>query len=378
MRRNLLILLLLAGCRSASDGQEPPPGGTGVRLVEVASGFSSPIYLTAPAGDDRLFVVEQPGRIRIVEDGQVRAAPFLDIDAKVSSGGERGLLSVAFHPNYQQNGFFYVNYTDNNGDTRVERYRVSADRYVADPASASLVIAIDQPYSNHNGGLVMFGPDGKLYVGMGDGGAGGDPHGHGQNVATLLGDILRLDVDAGQPYAVPPDNPFVGRTDARPEIWATGVRNPWRFSFDRQAGLLYLADVGQNAWEEINVVPAGQAGANYGWNIMESRHCYRATSCSQQGLVIPVLEYNHSDGCSVTGGYVYRGTQVPDARGLYFYADYCNGWVRSFRYAGGQATDAREWDFGDLGSVSSFGEDGHGELYVVSHDGRIWKFAPGE
>jgi glucose/arabinose dehydrogenase len=213
---------------------------------------------------------------------------------------------------------------------------------------------------------------------MGDGGAGGDPHGHGQNAATLLGDILRLDVDAGQPYAVPPDNPFAGRTDVRPEIWATGVRNPWRFSFDRQAGLLFLADVGQNAWEEINVVPAGQAGANYGWKVMEGRHCYGASSCDQQGLVIPVLEYNHSDGCSVTGGYVYRGTQVPDARGLYFYADYCNGWVRSFRYAGGQATDAREWDFGDLGNVSSFGEDAEGELYVVSHDGRIWKLAPEE
>jgi hypothetical protein len=351
----------------------------GLRAVVVAEGLASPVYVAAPAGDPRLFVVEQPGRIRIVQNGQLLATPFLDIVAQVGSGGERGLLSVAFHPRYAQNGFFYVDYTDRAGNTRIERYRVSADPNRADPASAQLVIAIDQPFANHNGGLVMFGPDGRLYVGMGDGGSGGDPLGHGQNPATLLGDILRLDVDAaGQPYAVPPDNPFVGQAGRRGEIWATGVRNPWRFAFD--AGLLYLADVGQNAWEEVNVVPAGQAGLNYGWNVMEGAHCFSpSTGCSQAGLVIPALEYPHEGGaCSVTGGFVYRGSDMPSLQGRYFYGDYCAGWIRSFRYAGGQATDRRAWEVGDVGNILSFGEDARRELYVASSNGRVYRLAPAQ
>ncbi len=239
------------------------------------------------------------------------------------------------------------------------------------------MIGIAQPFSNHNGGLVMFGPDGKLYIGMGDGGSGGDPLGHGQNAATLLGDILRLDVDASHPYAIPADNPFVGQTGKRPEIWATGVRNPWRFAFDREAGLLYVADVGQSQWEEVNVVPANQGGLNYGWNLMEGTHCYSPSSgCNHTGLTLPVLEYGHAQGCSITGGFVYRGNALPGLRGHYFYSDYCQGWIRSFRYANGQATDQRTWEVGSIGNVLSFGEDGARELYVLSANGKIYRFAP--
>jgi glucose/arabinose dehydrogenase len=374
------MLLLAAACGRSNpgDGQDPPPvPAQGVRLVEVAGGFDSPVYVTSPAGDARLFVVEQAGRIRIVSGGQVVSAPFLDITAKVSSGGERGLLSVAFHPDYARNGFFYVNYTDNHGDTRVERYHAAGS--LADPASAQLVIGIDQPYANHNGGLVMFGPDGYLYIGMGDGGSGGDPQGNGQNPAALLGKILRLDVNGAQPYAIPPTNPFIGQAGKRPETWITGVRNPWRFSFDHEGGLLYLADVGQNAWEEVNVTQASQGGLNFGWNLMEGMHCYGSVGCSQQGLTLPVLEYSHADGaCSVTGGYVYRGSAIPALRGHYFYSDYCNGWVRSFRWDGSAATDRREWNLGNVGNITSYGEDAAHELYLTSTGGRVYRFAPAQ
>ena len=377
------LVLVLAACDGYGGGAEPtpqPPTDQQVRLVEVASGLTSPVHVTAPPGDARLFIVEQPGRIRVVEGGALLPTPFLDITAKVSCCGERGLLSVAFHPSYAQTGELFVNYTDRAGHTRVERYRVSAaDRNRADAASAELVIGVDQPFANHNGGQLAFGPDGMLYIGMGDGGSGGDPQGHGQNPRTLLGDLLRLDVDGARPYAIPAGNPFVGRTDARPEIWATGLRNPWRFSFDRAAGLLYVADVGQNQWEEINVVPVTQAGANYGWNVMEGAHCFSPSSgCSQSGLILPVLEYSHSEGCSVTGGFVYRGQSLPGLRGHYFYGDFCQGWIRSFRYANGQAADRREWALGSVGNILSFGEDAAGELYVASAGGRVYRLAPAQ
>jgi glucose/arabinose dehydrogenase len=364
--RILLCLLALAAC-DGSPSAEPPAGETNLRLAPVVTeGLASPVFLTAPAGDARLFVVEQPGRIRIVENGTLLPTPFLTL-SNISAGGERGLLSMAFHPRYAQNGFFYVNYTDARGDTRVERYRVSADRNRADPASAQLVIQVNQPYSNHNGGLVAFGPDGMLYVGMGDGGGGGDPNETGQDPLQLLGKMLRLDVDGAAPYTIPAGNPFAGRTDRRGEIWAMGLRNPWRFSWDRTANLLYLADVGQNRLEEVNVVPAGQGGLNYGWDVMEGSDCFEPSAgCDRSGLVLPAAEYTHADGCSVTGGYVYRGQDLPALRGTYFYADYCKGWIRSFRYAGGQATDARSWELGDVGNVTSFGEDARGELYVMA------------
>jgi glucose/arabinose dehydrogenase len=287
------------------------------------------------------------------------------------------MLSVAFHPRYAANGFLYVNYTDRRGDTQVVRFTVSRDPDRADPATARRVLSIGQPYGNHNGGLVMFGPDGMLYVGMGDGGSGGDPHGNGQDRASLLGKLLRLDVDRGDPYAVPADNPFVGRPGLRGEIWAYGLRNPWRFCFDPPPGLLYVADVGQNRWEEINVVPAGRAGLDYGWNVMEGDHCFRSRDCDRGGRVIPALEYDHGEGCSVTGGFVYRGRVMPDLAGHYFYADYCNGWIRSFHYEGGRVATHREWRRLEPGRVTSFGQDAAGELYVCSDEGTVYRLAPG-
>jgi len=371
-----LLAAALLGCSDDAGRPDPvDPGGPALAVREVASGLSNPLYLTAPPGDDRLFVVEQVGRIRVIEGGQLLPTAFLDVSGVISSGGEQGLLGLAFHPQYAQNGHLYVDYTDQQGDTRVVRYTVSADRSRADPASATLLLTVDQPFANHNGGLVTFGPDGMLYVGLGDGGSGADPLGNGQNLRTLLGKLLRLDVDAGSPYAIPPDNPFVGQSDALPEIWALGLRNPWRFSFDRTASRLYVADVGQDAREEVSVAEASEPGVNYGWNVMEGRQCYAAATCDPTGLRLPVLEYDHSAGeCSITGGYVYRGSDpaLAAVRGHYFYSDLCGGWLRSFRIADdGSVADQREWPVGDLGSVLSFGEDAAGALYVLSGSGRV-------
>ena len=326
--------------------------------------------------DPRLFIVEQEGRIRIVKNGQLPATPFLDITGSVGAGGERGLLSVAFHPSYATNGYFYVDYTDNNGDTRIERYTVGPNPDIADVASAKLILFIAQPYSNHNGGHVTFGPDGMLYIGMGDGGSGGDPQNRAQNPDSLLGKLLRIDVDHGDPYAIPAGNPFATGGGA-PEIWALGLRNPWRFAFDRAAGLLYIADVGQDLWEEVSVAPAGQGGLNYGWRIMEGLHCFNPTSCSSTGLVQPVVEYSHANGCSITGGFVYRGTRAPSLVGQYFYSDYCSGWMRSFSYANGAVTGQTSWSLNvSLGNVLSFGEDSARELYVLSAGGGVYRIAP--
>ena len=356
----------------SSAASPDQPAGT-IRLEQVDGRFRNPVYLASPPGDSRLFIVEQAGRIRIVKNGQALSEPFLDIADRVRSGGEQGLLSVAFHPDYRTNGYFYVNFTDRSGDTRVERFKVSANPDVADPASSKLVIGIDQPYANHNGGLVMFGPDGMLYVGMGDGGSGGDPHGNGQNRNALLGKILRLDVSS-EPYGIPVGNP---RTGGRAEIWAIGMRNPWRFAFDRQTGLLYVADVGQNEIEEIDVESATEPGLNYGWNIMEGDHCYRSSSCDREGLVMPKVTYNHSGGaCSVTGGFVYRGRRIPSLAGHYFYSDYCAGWLKSFRMMNGAVTDRRDWKTSEnLGHVVSFGEDSSGELYILTEGGKVLRIA---
>jgi len=360
------------GCMAA-ESSAPIKPARGLALKTVASGLTDPVYLTAPAGDPRLFVVEQNGRIRIVRDGQLLTRPFLDLVGLVSYGGERGLLSMAFHPRYAENGMFFVNYTDRDGNTRIDRFRVGSDPDLADPSSRQLLLQVDQPYANHNGGHILFGPDGMLYIGMGDGGSGGDPHGHGQNRATLLGDLLRIDVDSGSPYAIPPDNPFVHSPGLRGEIWAWGLRNPWRFCFDAKDGLLYIADVGQNRWEEIDVVGVREPGLNFGWNRMEGAHCYRSTGCDAKGLVEPVVEYGHGDGCSVTGGFVYRGTKLPGLEGHYFYADYCQGWIRSFLFRGGSLVQHRQWDIPFSGSILSFGLDSAGELYVLTGNSRVSK-----
>ncbi|HEY8370908.1 MAG TPA: PQQ-dependent sugar dehydrogenase, partial [Thermodesulfobacteriota bacterium] len=375
------------GDGAGGPGAPGTPGDVPVRLEAVASGLSFPLLLTAPPGDtSRLFIVEKGGTIRIVENGRLLPTPFLDISALVSKGGEQGLLGLAFHPDYRDNRRFFVNYTDTEGDTQVVRYEAFADRpNEADPASRTPILTVEQPFGNHNGGHLAFGPDGYLYIGLGDGGSGNDPHGHGQNPATLLGAMLRIDVDRadparGTPYAVPPDNPFVGRTDAQPEIWAIGLRNPWRFSFDRATGDLYIGDVGQGAREEIDVAPGTAAGLNYGWAAMEGTLCRRTDGCGGRGYTLPVLEYQtHRDGtCSVTGGYVYRGSAIPDLQGTYFYADYCAGWVRSFRYVGGRAADPRVWPtLAPGGNVPSFGEDAQGELYVLSSNGTVYRIVPG-
>jgi glucose/arabinose dehydrogenase len=290
---------------------------------------------------------------------------------------ERGLLGLAFHPDYAENGLFYINYTDHNGHTVIARYQVSADNpNQADPASATMLLYVQQPYPNHNGGHMAFGPDGYLYVSLGDGGSGGDPEGHGQNLGSLLGKILRLDINAEEGYAIPENNPFVGNEAARPEIWAWGLRNVWRFSFDRATGDLYLADVGQDAWEEINFQAAASAGGeNYGWNAYEGTHTYSGASPASNA-VMPILEYSHDGGCSVTGGYVYRGEEIPALQGDYLYSDWCTGtiwvarpdnngsWSVAFSSESGRA-------------VSSFGEDEAGELYLVDHNGSVLRFEPG-
>jgi hypothetical protein len=373
---------LLAAC--GGDPTGPPVATDSVRLVQVATGLDFPLFLTAPPGDNaRLFIVEKTGRIRIVRNGSVLSAPFLDLSARVSGGSEQGLLGLAFHPQYATNGRFVVNYTDPSGDTRVSAFRVSANPDVADPASEQVLLAIDQPFANHNGGMVVFGPDGKLYIGMGDGGSGGDPQGNGQNKGVLLGKILRVDVSGTGVLSVPADNPFVGQAGARPEVWSYGLRNPWRFSFDRAQGDLYIGDVGQNAREEVDVATsAGQfgKGLNFGWNVMEGGACYSPSSgCARSGLTLPVLDYGHAGGaCSITGGYVYRGAAVPALRGLYFYSDYCSGWVRSFRLLGTAAADQRDWPaLRPGGLVTSFGEDASGELYVMISSGKVFRIARG-
>jgi glucose/arabinose dehydrogenase len=362
-----------AGCVS-EHATLGPALGVSLRAVEIVSGLSNPLHLTAPGGDSRLFIVEQVGRVRIIRNGALVAQPFLDITSRVSSGGERGLLGIAFHPQYASNGYVYASFTDVAGNTRVERYTVSpASAGVADPSTASLVLSVPQPFANHNGGLILFGPDGMLYVGRGDGGGGGDPQNNGQSTSTLLGKLLRLDVTSATPYAIPPGNPFVGQAGARGEIWALGLRNPWRFSFDRAGGDLYVADVGQNRWEEIHVVAASRAGVNYGWRVLEGSACYNAATCNSQGLERPVLEYSHDEGCSITGGAVYRGSLIPGIIGHYFYSDYCSGFLRSFRYQNGQALDQRSWSVGSLGNVLSFGEDAAGEMYILSANGRVYR-----
>lgn len=382
---------LLAATTAACDpnvdpggpGNGTPPPALAARLREIANGLHAPLFLTSPPGDlTRAFVVEQDGRIRIIRNDALVPTPFLDISDRISSGGERGLLGLAFHPQYATNGRFVLYYTNPAGDIRIVSYKVTANPEVADPASEQLLLAIPHPnFSNHNGGMVGFGPDGLLYAGVGDGGSGGDPNGNGQNRNVLLGKLLRLDVNGAGQASVPADNPFVGQAGVRPEIWSYGLRNPWRFSFDRVTGDLYIGDVGQNSREEIDVstdqTDFGR-GLNYGWKIMEGTACFSpSVGCNKTGLIQPILDYGHDDGCSVTGGYVYRGSLAPALRGHYFYADYCNGWVRSFLLQGKQVSQPLDWASLRPGDqITSFGEDAKGELYIVVSSGRVFRIEP--
>jgi hypothetical protein len=376
-----VFAVLITGACADGPAVVNPPDLRQPALQPVATGLSRPVLVTAPPGDtQRLFIVEQTGAIRVMHGDTLLQAPFLDLSTLVSCCGERGLLGLAFHPRYGQTGFLYVNYTDASGTTRVVRYAVSVDPDVANAASAFPILSQTQPFSNHNGGMLAFGPDGYLYIGLGDGGSGGDPLGNGQNMTTWLGKLLRVDVDGGSPYAIPPTNPFAGSTIVRPEIWASGLRNPWRFSFDRQTGDLYVGDVGQNAREEIDLqAAAGPGGQNYGWNTMEGTLCFQP-GCSPLGLTPPVLDYvNPTDGCSVTGGSVYRGRAVPILTGAYLYADFCQGWVRSFRWTPGGISEQGDWTaLRPGGPIGSFGEDGRGELYIVEYlsSGTVYRIVP--
>ncbi len=352
-------------------------------LEPAASGLVNPLYAISPPGDlERLFLVEQRGMIKILRNGSVLGTPFLNVTALTNGSGERGLLGLAFHPDYDQNGWFYISYTNTAGNTRVDRVNVSANPDVADAASRVNVFSNNQPFSNHNGGCIAFGKDGMLYIGLGDGGSGGDPGNRAQNPLNLLGKMLRLDVDNGLPYSIPGDNPFVNDGGVLDEIWALGLRNPWRFSFDRDSGDLWIGDVGQNQWEEIDFETAGDGGRNYGWRLMEGTHCFNpANNCNPGGLTLPVHEYSHGGTpfrCSVTGGFVYRGQRMAAMQGRYFFADFCSGQVWSMRLVGGQVSDLVDHsnEFGTISGITSFGEDGAGELYVVSQTGTIYRLIP--
>jgi glucose/arabinose dehydrogenase len=366
---------------AAACAAGPPVAGIPALTARlVVSGLRNPLDLQSAPGDaERLYVVEQGGRIRVVRGGQLQTAAFLDVSGRISSGGERGLLGLAFHPQFATNRRFFVNYTDPRGDTHVAEFRASSAD-AADPASERVLLAVAQPFANHNGGGLTFDNSGRLLIALGDGGSGGDPLGNGQRLDTFLGKILRVDVDSGTPYAVPADNPFRATPGARPEIWAYGLRNPFRISVDRPTGDLYSGDVGQNRVEEIDVgLASRRGGENYGWNTMEGLQCYSPSSgCDRTGLTLPVYEYTHSEGCSVTGGVVYRGCRMPDLSGTYFFGDFCTGLVRSFRLASGQATEGRDWTAGVRGinSPSSFGTDADGEVYVVDYDGEVYRLEP--
>ncbi len=330
----------------------------------VRSGFDSPLHVAAAKGQpNKLYVVEQAGVIRVLVSGKLQARPFLDIRSRVTSGGEQGLLSVAFHPKFAKNRLFYVDYTDTNGDTRVVQFRANNAGTAASASTARQLLFVDQPYPNHNGGQLAFGPDGLLYVGMGDGGSGGDPGNRAQNSSVLLGKLLKMNAT---------------KRGARPQIAAYGLRNPWRFSFDRATGDLYIGDVGQNEWEEVDYVARRNTGLkNFGWNVYEGNAHYSDNPLNPAGkLTPPVQVYNHAIGCSVTGGFVYRGKAVPSARGRYFYGDYCSGRMWSFKISSGRATDVRQ-ESQRLSDLSSFGEDTRGELYAVTLSGRLYRLVSG-
>lgn len=359
---------------SAAEGAMPD-----LTTRTIADGFARPLFVTAAPGDNtRLFVVEQFGSIRVIENGTTVSEPYLDLEDRVQSsqndGDERGLLGLAFHPDYAENGLFYVNYSaPRSGNTTVSEFSVTDDANVADPDSERVVLTQEQPAANHNGGMLAFGPDGYLHIGFGDGGGGGDQYGNGQNLGSMLATISRIDVDdtSSGEYGIPAGN--MTGNGALPEILHYGVRNPWRFSFDACTGDLYIGDVGQDDLEEVDVIPAGAGNLNLGWPIKEASSCYQANTCDESGLTDPVLEYGHGDGVSVTGGYVYRGSEIPGLRGYYFYADYGSEVVWTFRYEAGEALDQQVVNVGGSGGITAFGQDNSGEIYIVRRPGEIQK-----
>lgn len=390
MRKFLILLVASLFWTSLAQAQDDvitsrqsAPDPASIKLTEIANGFQRPLYLT-PAGDGtgRLFVVEQSGKIKVLQDGEVLETPFLDVSSLISQEAlgtnytERGLLGLAFHPNYEENGQFYINYTDRNGGTVIARYQVSlSNPNIADSGSAEIIFQISQPFANHNGGHMAFRPsDGYLYISLGDGGSANDPLGSGQNPFTLLGSILRIDVDNGSPYSIPADNPFAGDIEGADEIWVYGLRNVWRFSFDSATNDMFIADVGQNEWEEVNFQSVeSKGGENYGWNVWEGTHAFARGEAPNH--VLPFAEYNHSSGCSITGGYIYRGSVISDLTATYLFGDYCTGIVwASYR------DENLQWQtnqFLQTGmNISSFGEDENGELYIINYEGIIYRIEP--
>lgn len=409
-----VVVLILSGCTGSSDAPPtststppassaciatvnqapspaptpgPPTIGVNLQLSPLAApgtlGF--PLYVTSPPSDKgRLFVVDKGGRILVLDrnTGTVLST-FLNITPLVSTGGEQGLLGLAFDPSYSTNRRFFVNYTDTSGNTVIARYL--QDPMVPNLAVTTvdrIILTVTQPFSNHNGGMLTFGPDGFLYIGLGDGGGSGDPGNRAQNPSELLGKMLRIDVSQGAsgqpPYSIPPDNPCIDQPGIREELWALGLRNPWRYTFDRQTGDLYIADVGESTLEEINVsinATVRGKGFNYGWNTMEGTDCFPiGSACNPSGLALPVVEYSHAEGCSIIGGYVYRGSGIPTLPGTYFYGDLCSRFVRSFRYINGQVTQHFNWaSLQPAGNITSFGQDDDGELYMTTSDGALYR-----
>ncbi len=346
----------------------PPPPLRGLDAELVASGLSQPVFVAGMPGSDLLLVIERAGIVRIVDDGQVVDESFLDLRDRINSSSiEQGLLGLAFHPSFETTGRFYAYWTQTNGDSRLAEFHLADDRR-GDPDSMKVVLDVEQPAERHNAGMIAFGPDGLLYLSLGDGGSGGRT---AQDTTNLLGTIVRIDVDNGDPYAIPADNPFGD------EIWVYGLRNPWRFSIDTPERLVYIGDVGQDTFEEINVISLDDAGANLGWINMEGSLCFTG-SCNGDGLTPPVLEYTHDQGCSVTGGHVYRGSEIPELFGHYFYADWCSGFVGTFRFVDGVAEDQQDWtaDLAALGEVTSFGVDDEQALYTVNWDGELHRIVP--
>jgi glucose/arabinose dehydrogenase len=375
----LLLAAFLNGCGNSNSSSPPPSGGPppALTLSPVVSGLSNPVDFQAPNdGSGRFFIVQQPGSIHIILNGALLPAPFLDISSKVDFGGEKGMLGLAFHPQFPQNHLFYVHYDRLSGtqmQSVIAEYQVSASNSnQADPASERILLTVNQPFPNHKSGQIAFGPDGFLYIGFGDGGSGGDPLGNGQDLQTLLGKMLRIDVDHMDPglqYAIPPTNPFAGGRGLS-EIWAYGLRNPFRFSFERGTGRLLCGDVGQDNYEEIDIL---QRGGNFGWNVMEGMHCYHpATGCNMSGLILPIAEYDHTEGDAVIGGYVYRGSAIPSLAGAYIFSD--NGSGTIWELVEGPAGQWRRTKLLASGrAISSLGQDVAGEIYLVDYSGGVLK-----
>ena len=370
---------------TGSPSASPSPGvfdpeRVTLSVEPVISGYP-PLTLLTNAGDGsgRMFVVQQRGVIVALDSAGGEIGEFMDISERIKSGGEQGLLGLAFHPDFESNGRFFVNYTDRRGDTVVSEFGLDSNGN-GNPDSERVLLQVDQPFANHNGGMIAFGHDGYLYIATGDGGSGGDPQNNGQRLDTLLGKMLRIDVNGGDPYAIPADSPFADGDGGMPEIWSWGLRNPWRFSFDRLTGAMFIGDVGQNEREEVDVEPAGEGGRNYGWRIMEADRCYESSSCNRRGLTLPAVAYGREGGqCAVTGGYVYRGAQFPNLNGAYVFSDYCTGLLWAFDAQ--SALDSGRAQMVELGesgtSPSSFGEDEAGELYLVGHGGGVFRIVAG-